>query len=293
VNFADLLFSITCRKRHVKCDEGKPTCARCLKINQPCVYSSATEVSMSRIEESAQGQSHSTSNALTYEPQREPAAPGWQQRSPEQPMRFPQALSETGSGGPQENQNNKRHRTNSHSDYVMGSKHSDSPNQQVVSPERISGYAPTPYSVGSNDSLIQRQAFQPTSNVAIAKWFEMLVGDAAFENGLPGFGVELDSFNGLPPSIDQEGNNIPPLRTESGSFDISTQQGDSPASSSPQLLERNPLGLDATSEKLRWQAPDVIELAPHEKVILNVFVQRISHWVLTPVYSPLLCDRSF
>jgi hypothetical protein len=197
-------------------------------------------------------------------------------------MRFPQALSETGSGPPQESQSNKRHRTNSHSDYVMSNSiHSDSPNQQVVSPERISGYAPTPYSVGSNDSLVQRQAFQPTFNVAIAKWFEMLVGDAAFENGLTGFGVELDSFNGLPPSIDQEGNTVPPLRTASGSFDISAQQGDSPASSSPQLLERNPLGLDAASEKLRWQAPDVIELAPYEKSILQNFVQRISHWVLT------------
>jgi len=31
-------YSLTCRKRRVKCDEGKPTCATCIKSGRECIY---------------------------------------------------------------------------------------------------------------------------------------------------------------------------------------------------------------------------------------------------------------
>lgn len=259
----------------MKCDEGKPNCSRCLKINQTCLYGSMKDTITSKTEDSMQDRP----SAIMYDSQKEQAVPAWQLPSPEQAMRFPPAVPEASPRRASNQSNNGLHRINSHSsDHLIGGgSMTDAPQQQAGSPERPRDYA-TPYSVGSsNDSLFQRSAYQPTFNVAISKWFEMLVGDASLEDGPSGFGAELDNFNTLPPPLDPEGNLLP--RTVRGSFDLPGQQGALLASSSPHLLERNPLSLDMASEKLRWQAPETIELLPHEVFIMKNFVERISHWV--------------
>jgi hypothetical protein len=34
----EVLSCVTCRARKLKCDRGKPTCARCAKLKSECVY---------------------------------------------------------------------------------------------------------------------------------------------------------------------------------------------------------------------------------------------------------------
>ncbi|PQE16781.1 catalytic activity protein [Rutstroemia sp. NJR-2017a BBW] len=132
------------------------------------------------------------------------------------------------------------------------------PAQQVLSPEQL--YAPTPYSLGSNDSLVlgtRSSLPQPTFNAAIAKWFDMLVGDADFENAISSFDVNGDN---LDTSQSQDPNHIPSSRRVSA---ISDAPGANviPPSLHPQLLERNTHAQDriVTSEKLRWQLSNPIE----------------------------------
>ncbi|KAF4619046.1 hypothetical protein G7Y89_g14800 [Cudoniella acicularis] len=265
---------IICRKRHVKCDEEKPSCRRCVKINETCNYGAGSAGNIPRTE--------SVPQTLIYDPPRDQTIPRWQ-GPPDQSVQFAQPFSNSGADIPSEgNAVNSLTNANIQNDYsikLQSTVPAETLNQQVVSPEQLSNYAQTPYSIGSNDSLIQRSSsYQPTFNVAIAKWFDMLVGDAAFDNGMPGFDLNIENLNSLENPLDQDGNRLPSLRRTSN-FDLNGQQCLSPASSSPQLLERNPPTLDVATEKQKWQASDTIELLAHENFIFKNFVQRISLWI--------------
>jgi hypothetical protein len=161
-------------------------------------------------------------------------------------------------------------------------------NPQAMSPE-MSTYAATQFSLGSNDSIVPRSSgSQPTFNVAISRWFDMLVGDnphPTFENATSNFDIGTNEHSNVETIQDPDLNGIPYMghnySTPSGA-DIVGIVAASPSSSSPQLLERSAPGPDrnAISEKLRWQAPDTIQLLPYEHFIFRNFVQRISLWVI-------------
>jgi hypothetical protein len=161
---------------------------------------------------------------------------------------------------------------------------SGSTTQQVFSPvTALPVYAPTPFSLGSNDSFVPMSttSSQPTFDVAVSKWFDMLVGDAAFEGGMPDIDIDnLNSLDNQPPREPQQ-NSVATVASLINSYGSPEQQTMSPSSSSPQLLERCAPTFDqsAASEKLRWQAPDTLVLQPHEYSLFQNFVQRISHWV--------------
>lgn len=157
-------------------------------------------------------------------------------------------------------------------------------NQHVTSPE-MSTYAATQFSLGSNDSIVPRSAgSQPTFNVAISRWFDMLVGDnpnATFENSTSDCDISMSERSAGETPRDPDLTGIPYMgRSYStlGGVDVAAA---SPSSSSPQLIERSAPGSDhlAISEKIRWQAPDKIQLLPYEQFIFRNFVQRISLWI--------------
>lgn len=159
-------------------------------------------------------------------------------------------------------------------------------NQHVTSPE-MSTYAATQFSLGSNDSIVPRSAgSQPTFNVAISRWFDMLVGDnpnATFENSTSDCDISMSERSAGETPRDPDLTGIPYMgRSYStlGGVDVAAA---SPSSSSPQLIERSAPGSDhlAISEKIRWQAPDKIQLLPYEQFIFRNFVQRISLWVIS------------
>ena len=137
---------------------------------------------------------------------------------------------------------------------------------------------------GEQGLVARSVSSQPTFNVAIAKWFDMLVGDSGFENGIPDIEPGLEDSYSMGTQREQ---NRATSFSYMGSFqgspaEGSSVQGASPcSSSSPQLLERN-FPMNSLAEKLRWQAPVPIELTPYEIFIFRNFVQRISLWVSKP-----------
>jgi hypothetical protein len=149
-------------------------------------------------------------------------------------------------------------------------------------------YAPTPFSLGNNDSFVPMStaSSQPTFNIAVSKWFDMLVGDAAFEGGMPDF--DMDDLNGLDTETprDQPRNSITSTASLVSTYETPGPQVGSPSSSSPQLIERCTPILDRSTaaEMLRWQASDTILLQPHEYNLFRNFVQRISHWVCSSLH---------
>lgn len=213
--------------------------------------------------------------------------------SPEQLGRYSQLSEATqprigASRSPNHSNSHGRSTQNEFATFAMsGNTTSDNTTQQVFSPvaAALPAYAPTPFSLGSNDSFVPMSATssQPTFNVAVSKWFDMLVGDAAFESGIPDFDVGMDDLNPLDTQTprEPERNSITSVGSLITTYETPGQQAASPSSSSPQLLERCTALLDrsATTEKLRWQASDMIVLQTHEYNIFQNFVQRISHWV--------------
>ncbi|PVH79520.1 hypothetical protein DL98DRAFT_560777 [Cadophora sp. DSE1049] len=288
---------ITCRRRHVKCDENRPHCDRCRKGNQTCIYADP---------HAAQPQSSRTANRQPSAPlpeshqrqlsdiqQRTPSVPPWP-NSLEQAMMYEPgqpAPSDTGRASvtsvPSERQNSQislGQRAPSQIDYLLNAPMptGNTPQPQVLSSE-MSNNNGTSFSLNSGEQGIVARSVssQPTFNVAISKWFDMLVGDSVFEDGIPDIdaGMEEGYSMGTP----REQNRATSF-SYMGSFqgsppEGSSVQGASPcSSSSPQLLERN-FPLNSLAEKLRWQAPAPIELSLYELFIFRNFVQRISLWI--------------
>lgn len=158
----------------------------------------------------------------------------------------------------------------------------DTPKQQVLSPE-MSNNNGTSFSLNSSEQGIVARpvSSQPNFNVAISKWFDMLVGDSVFENGIPDTDAGMeDAYSMGTPREQNRATSFSYMGSFQGSpLEGSSVQGASPcSSSSPQLLERN-FPLNSLAEKLRWQAPASLELSPYELFIFRNFVQRISLWI--------------
>jgi hypothetical protein len=204
--------------------------------------------------------------------------PPWQS-SPEEALRYSQPLLGNGSPGMAESEGFNRHpSTTSTNGFVLGSQVNvlDSAAQQVMSPEM--SYA------GTNDtgSLVARSvSSQPTFNVAITRWFDMLVGDSAFENGFSDFELGMDEPNNFDTPREQDCMSVPYMGPYNSTPTAAGIEAPSPSSSSPQLLERSAPGQDrnAIAEKLKWQTPAPIDLLPYEQLIFQNFVRRISAWV--------------
>lgn len=255
-----------------------------MKGGQACIYADKRPDTTGRAERRVSPDLIQESSPA---PSRQPI-PQWQS-SPEQTLRYSQPAQENRDGEPIETSNFQRHKnTNSTNGYVLDSRTNMTPDaaaQQVVSPE-MSTYAVTTFSLGSgsNDtgSLVARSvSSQPTFNVAITRWFDMLVGDSAFENGFSDFDIGLDDHNNLDTPRDLGGHAMPYMGPYNEIPGVSGIDAASPSSSDPQLLERSAPGTDgnAAGEKLKWQAPTTIELLPYEHFIFRNFVQCISHWV--------------
>ena len=271
--------SITCRKRHVKCDEEKPQCVRCLKSGLSCIYGTPDRTTAPRAESrafissaSTPGEKHATQQHRSPEQRHQSPRPG-----PDPGVRFPATTIHSNS--PDTDTQNELIRITSR-DLTSGTSE-----QQVFSPVGLPVYADTPISLGTGSSLVTVSASsQPTFNTAISRWFDMLVGDCTFYNDNPEF--DVDGFNAFNTAQNQERDVMQPTRLINSTDDAASRQPGSPSSSNPQLLERSSPDIDRSSadEKSRWQSPGTIDLLPHEHNIFRNFVGRISRWV--PPFCP-------
>ncbi len=205
--------------------------------------------------------------------------------SPEQTLRYSQNILENGSSRSAETPSFQMHpSTPSTNGFVVGNQANLPPGpatQQAMSPEM--SYAGTACSLGSNDtgSLVARSvSSQPTFNVAITRWFDMLVGDSGFENGFADFDVGMDEPNNFDTPREQDRMGAPYMGPYNSTPTTTGPGAPSPSLSSPQLLERSAPGPDrnAIAEKTKWQTPAPIELLPYEHVLFQNFVRNIRLW---------------
>lgn len=265
---------MTCRRRHVKCDEETPRCIKCTKGNLSCVYrTSSIENTASEQDDSASGLeavqiSHSISEWGGL-------APGPRIPQPDDTEGHVQVDSVPYIQQPATPEDP----LNARQDEIAGSI-SVFPIQCIQSPQALSTYAATGFTHGSHDNFsLASGSSQPSYTVAISKWFDLLADDADLDRAL---GADHTDDYGI-----QEPRPIQPSGSLNDGFNtIRHHRTLSSTTSSPQLFERSFVALDdmKASEKRRWQAQEPLDLLPHEHAILQNFVQHISHWVSLLLY---------
>jgi hypothetical protein len=275
------VFSLTCRRRHVKCDEAKPNCWSCTKIKQVCSYDSeevqsrasvlvVAKTTLPSVESDQDGQSHLSepdvsrgSQRSTYSTQ---SLPTWR---PPSIQNEPYTAVESVSG------TSPSLETIRHIPKTVGFSTMPQDNRRSQGLE-LSPHTPMEtWTIGSVSS---------TGNVEAdtAGWFGLLFGDAVLGNSsLPDINFEAEG-------LDIFGNSIPHTPVHTPDED-SAQQGNGPlTANSPTetsnkfLLERVPrLRRDQLFEKQSWHSSEPIKLLPEEQFLFQHFVRHISQWVRT------------
>lgn len=232
---------ITCRRRHIKCDEGKPSCGPCDKSAQTCVYnrrlaatSSAAGTTippdpMPALQNSDQSthRYHSSEPIHQFLPETsdQEAWPGNLRDSP-----HPQTAGALTLDILRESS-------------VASPEHAP---LQVISPENCSSSGNTAFTQASPEDLTTRSVASSgqTLDTATARWFGLLAGDAQLEQqALPGPGYEPER-------------------------DFGTHESPYAAD----LRQKSP-------EEQLWQAPEKLRLLPQEVFLFENFVDHISHWI--------------
>lgn len=275
---------MTCRKRHLKCDEDKPICGPCVRSNHTCVYADPSSIPPT---------SKSTSNS----------APS----STEQPE---QALSRTtsvdpydtatqrgchSSSGGRDNQSIVTSGLTGWDDQASVSQQ-DSP-QSRAPPVSVTGeLSPgAPYlqslmlssvssqsihAVSSPEELTSAARISksdPLADAAIAKWFGLLAGDAELEgeSTLIGFNGRQQIHGRTHTLSPHQSSNIYQHLAGGFSSTVSGPAMEPARTASHRIPQSHPVSPDSHL----WQSTAALTLRPQEVAIFNHFVTRISRWV--------------
>ncbi|KAK9427544.1 fungal-specific transcription factor domain-containing protein [Lipomyces doorenjongii] len=261
-----------CRVRHLKCDEAKPVCGQCMKIQETCIYTGAaaagatTYTNTSTVAETA---------VLPLVHQLSEGQQSAQCVEPRERSQSPIPLHENA------NQNSM----------VSGDEHGPGPGHTTdaflrewaaVSPSNshrsvVSSNYLSPQSVSDlSHSVIASSVTSSghTADTAAVRWFGLLASDAARDSirtsaADASYGQELNIFD----SHDKDPTRITPIQQATYLVDnYRFENGDAHDGSSYALPKDGP-------EERLWQAPENLELLPQEHFLFENFVQRISQWI--------------
>ncbi|KAL2401083.1 hypothetical protein ABEF95_010139 [Exophiala dermatitidis] len=265
---------MTCRKRHLKCNEEKPICGPCARSNHTCVYADPTPI---------QSSSKSTSNSA-------PSSVEQQDRNRSRTASIdrqdtPRLLERISSGSVQDNHSHANSGFPGWDDQNSISQH-DSPRSGAGPVSTAGDVSPsathlrslmqpcvssqTAYAVSSPEA-------GPMAEAAIEKWFGLLAGDADFEDE-PSFLGSLGRLHG------QNGKQVLPnyemssgVRPFNGSLNSSMSglRLETARTASHQIPYSHPVPPDSHL----WQSTAALTLKPHEIAIFNHFVTRVSLWI--------------
>lgn len=251
--------SITCRKRHLKCDEVKPICGACAKKDNLCEFASSSRRSVDN------GTSASVSDppvATASPPQQSRPAVENNERSPNDPdhdhnkIYHPQASSALFE--PRED--------------TGPTWHGEEADTNLSPPVRLDQV------VSSQSPATLQEAFLSPSNASFAavQWFGLLANDAARDN----FQVSTihSSWANQSLSLDHAGSDG---QTQLSSLQCATQVLDSPSSiySKHDPTRPGASGVSALEEEQIWQSKEPIDLLPTEANLFEHFINRVSPWV--------------
>lgn len=307
--------SATCRRRRVKCDEHKPSCGNCIKSKRPCSYesqqqrrrdvreSSTSEPPNVAVEAEAEAADTSAITAATATPiashqedsltieQHDATPPGHcaccnmrdareRARPPliTSPQQYTPCRNDDGlTFDPTRDAENIWTTPKGHDVSYDLAPGTDNFASRIPAETHHGDVAPLSSAALEHEpcnSGAVRTAVSNGSNVetATARWLGLLIGDVTTNGLLPDFNYDGQGTNIF-------GNAIISTATP-GSQPDATYQPEASALPNPALMERFiKLGGDQMLEKQAWHSENVIELLPHEKLLLQSFVRHISRWV--------------
>ncbi|KAL4873050.1 hypothetical protein BDV12DRAFT_115907 [Aspergillus spectabilis] len=269
---------VTCRKRHLKCDEGKPVCGPCLKVSRQCSYFRTSPPSDPIEQRAAQPA--------------EDEGVDEQSGSPAHPF-FLSSMTDAGTdhspgvsaSREQQKESNNLSWTPAHGQPPLH------PLDQLAaivainhtSPPLLNGPSATHYSSDIPHSVTSSiESPGPTVNAATVRWFDLLANDAIRES--PQFSVVIGGY-GQGAIEEADVSQITPLQRATRIVDRTHLEvdGELQAGLNAVQPELNAHVIDSPSslpfEERLWQAQEPIQLLPREYSLFENFVQRVSPWI--------------
>ncbi|QKX59615.1 uncharacterized protein TRUGW13939_06752 [Talaromyces rugulosus] len=265
-----------CRKRHLKCDEVKPVCGPCKKINRSCSYvqqthrpssceSVATKSPHDLFEAGAADVSQGISDAQPFSELNDGAAFSPWTTPHEQPQKEQHA--ET-MAVPPWNEDNRENASTlgmqplEHLAAIVAASHHQS--TQNTSHSMSAGSVTSP---------------GPTINAATVRWFDLLAHDAVRESPqaatIPG--LEHD-WSFLDRTEQADSAQTTPLERATRIVDGQRPDDDGTTRSDTSPPGLTPVASNSYEEQL-WKAPRQIQLLPKEFFFFENFVRRVSQWI--------------
>ncbi|KAL3425562.1 Zn(II)2Cys6 transcription factor [Phlyctema vagabunda] len=279
---------ITCRRRHLKCDEISPICGPCTKSRQNCLYANTAETQ-------EDGSSASVSRATSALPPDTNASPqpnGENARTQTslQQIPLPQPSAAIASSWQSVYPEHDRARQ-----AASGLLHLNSGGLYDASYSAAGVMSPpvVPYSQASNTEATETAACSATTppDAAFYRWFGLLANDAVHDDtGISRFARGSSS---LPDeSAGAQALSVRPAtrRATIGSYD----QPGSHLDRYPAPFIQNPPPDLLQAEAIRknsWQGSEPAKLRDHEHVIFQNFVTNVSTWI--DLFDPTKCFSNF
>jgi hypothetical protein len=246
--------SITCRKRHLKCDEVKPICGACAKNNKICEFATSGRRSVNlpasdgAVTETVPDLSAQQSAVAVEENER---APSTAQTNP--------PLSEL-------------------REAIVPGWHSSTVDSDLSQPpqlDQLTGSQPD-----SNQSLVALTdaSLSPSnSSFAAIRWFGLLANDAAKDSSQ----VSTIDNSWVNQGFSLQGHSNPDGQTQLSSLQCATLVLDAPSSiyASDDPTHAGASDGNTLGDEQIWQSREQIELLPGEETLFEHFVTRVSPWV--------------
>ncbi|KAL4922304.1 fungal-specific transcription factor domain-containing protein [Aspergillus aurantiobrunneus] len=251
----------TCRKRHLKCDEVRPTCGPCLKVNRQCAYSQSSGPRDTAEQEAEQPLENEAIDkpAVSSPHEQDSTVLSWT-AGHDQPSVHP--LDQLAA--------------------IVAIDHTASP--------FASGLPAAQYPSDISHSVTSSiESPGPTVNAATVRWFDLLANDAVRES--PQISSVIGGY-GQDVLEETDVSQITPLQRATRIVDRNHSEEDGGLQSSLNTAQttHNPVqsqfgahGIDSPTsspfEERLWQAQEPIQLLPHEYSLFENFVQRVSPWI--------------
>ncbi|KAL5339456.1 fungal-specific transcription factor domain-containing protein [Aspergillus crustosus] len=270
---------VTCRKRHLKCDEVKPVCGPCLKVSRQCSYSQSSGSRDSAERRSEQpfedegiderSESAADPSATVIRPIADPNADHSPGVSPTHEQQDSTILSWTPAHGqPQLHPLDQLAA-------IVAIDHTTSP--LLNGPSAVHYSSDIPHSVTTSI-----ESPGPTVNAATVRWFDLLANDAVRES--PQVSGVIGGYG--PDAIEEADlSQITPLQRATRIVDRTHLEVDGGLQAglgtvqpdiSSHVIE-SPARLPY--EERLWQAQEPIQLLPREYALFENFVHRVSPWI--------------
>jgi hypothetical protein len=258
---------ITCRKRHLKCDEQKPTCNLCTKSGRTCVYSerpntqSGSAEAVTPRQASAEGEASEPQSSTTTQPT-------------QQVSQYVQDHTSWACGSQDQQDVRQGSTTAALSAKTSFTNSPENPYARPFLPDN------PPYHSGPSPESVSSRGLMP--DVAIAEWYLLLAGDASIEDS--GF-LRAERGNVYDAHALQSPNGQTLRRISTSLWAGENFQGLSGEEEAVRRATYHPRD-DATGqegapapENRPWQSSEPLTLLDHENFIFQNFVKRIALWV--------------